>query len=231
MLFPNIDVEETVQVNDRVRISAAKSFVSKDEADATSVYINPGTGNINVTGSSSEDWYLDWQFSASGTQTVSGIVANISGSALITATVSVLTSAQDYLFSEDDDLKTHEPDIMKWLPDGKNSYKNIHRRAQTLIMEWIKKEGFTDIENNAYTKAAIVDIEEVKQWATFIVLRLIFDGISNAKDDVFLAKSKYYKSQEIEWRDRAALKLDIDGDGVVDDGEQLDVSTGFIARR
>ena len=58
-IFPHIELEDIVQVNDRTRLSAIKSFVSKDEAAVTLVEIEPesGSGFIDVTGAKQADWF------------------------------------------------------------------------------------------------------------------------------------------------------------------------------
>lgn len=230
-IFPILEVEPTVQVDDKVRLNAAKSFVTQDESAISAIKIDPtgSAGFITVT----DDEYLDWSYSASGTYNIKLRVeaGAASASAQITKAVSIVTSASDHLFSTDQDLKLHEPDILKWVEDGRASFLNVHRRAQTIIIKWLDKEGYTDVNGDPFTKAAIVDIEEVKQWSTYLALRLIFEGLSNAVDDLFWSKSKIYKGREVEWRDRALLRLDTDGDGTVEDTEGIDPAYGFLARR
>lgn len=230
MIFPNLELEPIVQVGDKTRLSALKSFVTQDEAPIDLVMISPlgaTSGFIDVT----DDLYLDWQYSATGTITVRARVSASGASADYTDTISVVAAASDYLFSNDDDLKLHEPDITKWVEAGRNTFINVHRRAQKIIMEWLRKEGFVDVYNNPYTKAAIIDIEEVKQWSTYLALRLIFEGLSNATEDIFAEKAKRYKGKEVEWRKTALLRLDVDGDGETDDEEGIDTAFSFVARR
>ncbi len=64
-----------------------------------------------------------------------------------------------------------------------------------------------------------------------MTLRLIFEGISNAVDDVFALKAQRYSSEEIRARHRAVIRIDIDGDGTVDDFEDIHIHTGRIWRR
>ena len=229
MIFPFLELEPTIQVNDRTRLSALKSFVTQDEAAISLVQIDPdgSTGLITVT----SDQFLDWQYAASGTYTVTCRVTASGASAAFTDTVTVLSVAADKLFSTDADLKLHEPDILEWIAEGRNTFLNVHRRAQKMIMEYIRREGFRDTDGDVFTKAAFVDIEEVKQWSTFLSLRLIFEGISNAIDDVFSDKAKRYKGLEVTWRKTVLLGMDVDGDGVVDDSEGIDNASTFVARR
>jgi hypothetical protein len=230
MIFPVLEYEPIVQTGDKTRLSAKKSFVTPDEQAISMVSIQPSTadGFITVTA----DRELDWQFGASGYQTITvRVQAGMGASAEIQRSILVLSESQDKLFSFDEDLRLHEPDILKWVVDGRSSFKDVHRRAQYTIIKWLDKEGYVDVYAKPFTKDAIINIEEVRQWSTFVALRLIFEGISNAIDDVFSVKAKQYKGKEVEWRKRALLRLDIDGDGKVEDYEGIDPAYGFVARR
>lgn len=228
-IFPNLIYEPTIQISDRTRLDGTKSWVTQDEDDIVLVQIEPASGHgfISVT----EDKFLDWEYAASGVQDVTILVATESATGQISRAITVISSSDDHLFSTDSDIQIHEPSIMKWVQDGRNSYLDVHRRAQTIILKWLDREGYVDASNKPYTKQAIVNIEEVKQWSTYIVLRLIFEGISNAINDVFAQKKKFYNDLEIEWKNRTVLRLDTDGDGEVEHGEELNISVGFIARR
>lgn len=230
MIFPNLELEPVVQVDDRTRLNASKSFVTADEAAACAIYIQPQASADFISVGTTDSW-LDWQYSASGVKTVAVRVVAGAASAEFTDTLTVKTEAADKLFSTDADLKLHEPDILKWVEDGRNTFKNVHRRAQKMILEYLKREGFRDINGDFYTVDAIVNVENVKQWSTFLALRLIFEGLSNAVDDVFSIKAKQYKAYEVTWRKTVLLNIDVDGDGVIDDNEGLDLSYGFVARR
>lgn len=231
-IFPDLSCEEIVQTNDRTRLSAINSFVTPDETSGiTSIKIKPQSNvdYIDVT----DNMYLDWQYTFAGSQTVKVLVESgaASASADFSKTIQVVTPSSDRLFSTDQDIKLHEPDILKWKEDGRNSFLNIHRRAKKLILEYLRREGFVDVYGNPYTDAAIIDIDEVKQWSTFITLRLIFEGISNSTEDVFHIKAKRYFEMEQKWRSIALLRLDIDGDGEVVEGEGIDMRSCFVARR
>lgn len=232
MIFPILEYEPIVQIGDKTRLDASKSFVSPDEQAISVVSIRPSSADGFITVSS--DRYLEWAYSVSGVHEITVLVSTAEGasaSAQILRNISCLSESQDKLFSTDQDLRLHEPDILKWVVDGRSSFKDMHRRAQYTIIKWLDKEGYVDVYNNPFTKDAILDIEEVKQWSTFITLRLIFEGISNAIDDVFAEKAKRYKGMEVDWRKRAILRLDIDADGRTEDGEGVDPAFGFLARR
>lgn len=145
--------------------------------------------------------------------------------------IKVYSEDGDYLFSNDSDLVAHEPDILKWVPDGRASFKNIHRRSQKLIMQWIDENGYTDINGKKYTKRDLVDVDEVKQWSTFMTLRMIFTGLSNQLDDVFDRKAREALDLENSARKRCVLRIDFDKNGQIDDNENLWIGSGSLFRR
>lgn len=338
MLFPVLEVEKSVQIQDKTRLDASKSFVSKGATAISTLTITPGVGEtpISVYNADANEWYLDWKFSSfaldvdstnnkinfneggaeltatvtSGSYTLSTIAAAIetamnaaggtytvtidkdekmtitglvafellpetgtnrdtsilkylgfredsdtgaleqegevmdrwirkvtltAGDGSTTATedqyIGVLQETGDALFSNDSDLASHEPDIRKYVPSGRSSFKNLHRRCQELIISWLDEQGYVNVYDEKFTKFDIRDIEEVRQWSTAMALKLIFRGVSNAVDDVFAAKAKEFGIQEIVHRNRSVLRIDTDKDGVVDQTENLSVNSGVVVRR
>lgn len=232
-IFGVLEMEAIIQTGDKTRLSAKKSFVSKDEAAVTLVEIEPesGAGYIAVTGTSSKDWFLDWVYvGISRVVTVSLRITTDGAPSVFTKTMQVITSADDKLFSSDSDLIALEPDILKWVPEGRSSFLNVHRQAQSKIIEWLDEAGITDTSGARLTKADIVDVEEVKPWSRDLTLSLIFYGIHNAVDDVFMQKSKYYDSQAKNRADRAKLRLDLNNDGSISSGESANVRSRELIR-
>lgn len=328
-IFSFLDFEGEVQILDKTRLDASKSFATKDSADITSLTIKPESSGsaIDCFNSTSTENFLDWAYTstsidvgsenddlifneggsdlstnlttgtytlaqyatqvaskmtAAGTQTYTGSVSNnkitISaaasfsfvessvsdqafvkteatntshtsdtveyGNKIVTVATSNGTDSDskdfylksysvsgDRLFCSDSDLIAHEPDIMKWVPDGRSSYKNVYRRAQKLIIAWLDEKGYVKQNNQKYDKNDIIDIEEVRQWATFMSLRLIFQGMSNSIDDVFDRKSILYSEDEEAARARVILRIDTNDDGIADITEGLNISSGSLFRR
>lgn len=137
----------------------------------------------------------------------------------------------DRLFSGDGDIMTWEPDIMKWVQKGRSSFLNIHREAQEQILYWLDKQGYVNIYREKFTKKDLVDLSEVRDWSAFKALSIIFWGLSNKENDVFLKKHYEYLKKANEARDRAVLRIDIDEDGEADQGEELSIQSGVIVRR
>jgi hypothetical protein len=331
-MFALLDFEGEVQVGDKTRLKASKSFASKAVNEITSVTIKPDLNESAVevaTSSNQEEWYLDWVYSGfrfdldstnntfivdeAGTEYTATLTAQtyaslaalcselqtaLNATSALTYTVSssnnivtisatgsfkpvtsplvtmlqfdpdksaatsqvssfvgygqriitvvasngtdtntkyfyinVFSEAGDYLFSSDQDLIAHEPDIMKWVIDGRSSFKDVYRRAQKIIVAWLDEKGFVNQYMEKYTKRDIIDIEEVKQWSTYMSLRLIMNGISNAQDDVFSIKAKQYELLEIGARQRVILRLDTNKDGIADATEGVSIYSGSLFRR
>ena len=344
-LFPHIDTEEKIQINDLIRFDLSKSFVSKGSTAISVATVTPGVDQSaqDIYDADSEQRFLDWEFKtwnididatnnkidfteagtafvatiSNGTYTLSTLateiktqmeavgaytytvtvsavdkmtIAGSSAFALLpttgaNATVSLLptlgfssdddeadsdwTAATshtglriryltkkvtglvgdgtdtesesvyvkvysvdgDALFSSDSDLMAHEPDIKKWVPVGRNSFKNVHRQAQELIIAWLDERGYVDIYEDKFTIDHMTRLDEFKQWSKYKVLSLIFNGISNSVDDIFSQKSAEYESAEEPHRNRAVIRLDIDKDGSTDDYETLRLDTARIWRR
>ena len=121
-IFPIIKSDSTVQVGDKIRLSAVKSFITPNEDALVSVQIQPESSAsfIDVFASDQQDWYLDWVYSSSGNKIVTLKVTNETVTptyTTITMNLNVVTQANDCLFSTDDNLKAYEPDILSWLPE------------------------------------------------------------------------------------------------------------------
>jgi hypothetical protein len=339
-LFPNLDIEEKVQLNDKTRLSGVRSFVTKDADPITTMTIKAGSDGSEISAFDAKESgrYLDWQFStfnldvdstnnkidfkegstsyaatiSTNTYTLSSLCTEIktqmeaAGAYTYTVTTSdnkitiaatgtfsllpstgtnyltsllptigfsprlgygdtdygskttvtgrkirhltkaititigdgtttankteyieVYSKDGDALFSSDGDLKAHKEDIMNYLRPGRNSYLNFHRRAQDLIISTLDREGFVDVYGVPYSIDAFVNLEEFRQWSTFMTLRLIFEDRSNAIDDVFDRWAKNYGAQESQAKSRAILRIDIDGDGSTEIGEGI----GFKSSR
>jgi len=204
-----------------ITLTGSSSFELKDSSVQKQLHIVK-----NVSKVSHESEFIEY-----GVRNITVAVSNGTESDSKSFQIKVYSKEGDYLFSEDGHLKAHEPDIMKWLPDGRSSYKDVHRRAQGLIIAWLDEKGYVNVYGKKYTKRDIIDIDEVKQWSIFMTLRLIFQGISNAVDDVFDNKSKQYLMNEEAARQRLVLRLDTNKDGVADEGENISIYSGSMYRR
>lgn len=242
-LFPVLDLESLVQENDKTRLDGSKSYAS-GTTPITKLEIQPSTDEVfyDVT---ETNGCLDWQFAyptdegtpAAGVDFLVTLrVTTGEGEATetkeVTKPIKVITATTDMLFSTDDRLRKHETDIMRFVPEGRATFKDVHRRAQGLIMAWLDTEGYIDNYFDKLTIARLKDLEEVSEWATMMTLRLIFEGISNAPDDVYRLKARKYEGLEAFYRGRANLKVDVNKDGQLDViNERLDIRTARAVRR
>lgn len=195
----------TFAVDERNRIKTTPSLPLKFQPNKTSKDLLTHLGF-------KEDGQLISNPVEYGLRKVTLTVASISESKTISQFVEVYTPEGDSLFSNDSDLISEEPDIMKWLPAGRASYLDLHRKAQGLILDWLDRQGYVDEKRNKLTKFSVIDKRDVQMWSYYLCLRLFFMGVQNAKDDVFKDKAAYYEKLEIASRTRAILNLDLDGD-------------------
>ena len=231
-IFPVLETEDVIQIGDKIRLNGTKSFLSKDNVAVTLVEIEPEAGNgyITVTGANYKDWYLDWSYAGATRTVVVSLRITAGATTTVTQSISVVTSTDDYLFSNDYDIRALEPDILKYVPEGRKSYLNVHREAQKKILDTLDEAGYTDTEGNKLTKAAVVDISEVRAWSKYLALSFIFRGIYNAVDDVFAEKARHYESMASKAFDRAKIRLDLDGDGAIAVGEAVEVVSRDLVR-
>lgn len=349
-IFPHLEVEPKLQINDLTRLSGTKSIVSRGNDAIASVTIQPGDDesavdvfDATLTKKVNEVWFLDWEFKTfnididatrniinfkegtgseltatitTGTYTLATLVTEIktqmdtAGSFTYTVTVDnddkitisttdgrfsllptegsspnsilphiniapqvgnddsiygnieTVTTKQirflpknitivvgdgtttesevvvlnlfsvsgDHLFSNDGDLVTHDSNILNFVPDGRNSWLNEHRRSQEIIMATFRKAGIIDINAEPLTVANVVDIEEVRQWSVFMTLRRIMDNISNSNDDVFYRDARDYEQKEAEFSDIQFVRLDLDNDGRDEIGEGIHFGSARVVR-
>lgn len=234
MIFPNLEIEPVVQVNDRTRLSATKCYGSKGSS-ITKVEIEPdtGVGFIDVTGSpiKASEWYTDWQYDTPGTKTISLRVNDGSPSAVtITQDISVISAASDALFASDSDLMIEEPDILKWVKAGRNSFKAEHREAQKQILDMLDRKGYRKSDGTKISAADVVDKSEVREMAKYLALHIIFSGVSNQVGDVFDAKAIDYHGKYNIASQRQIIGLDLNGDSVADPGEGVNTSSARLIR-
>lgn len=233
MIFPKIQCDEIVQVNDKFRIDVSRSYISKGEAAITKVEIEAeaAAGFIEVTGSApitSENWLLDWEYATAGVKVITARITTDGAPTTKTFSVTALTEVIDKLFSDDDDLAAIETDILRYIPKGRNTFKYVHREAQREILEWLYTNGYTRDDRTRLTKDNVIDVNEIKFWSKYMVLRMIYEDISKQETDVFARKAKEYENDEHKWRQKSTTKFDLNTDGV--QGENESESFDFTSK-
>lgn len=238
-IFPLVECEPTVQVFDKTRLSAVKSFVSKDETAITKVEVETeaGAGFIDITGAApinAKNWYLDWMYSTDGVKVISLKITTSGAPVIFTKTITIITEANDKLWSEDADLVSIEPDILNWVRPGRATYKDYHRAAQKRILEWFDNIKVWDKNGAAFTKDDItlaIAQEDLKRISTYWALELIYGGITNKPDDVFSKNEQSARKQRKELQaDRSRIRADYNKDGIQDKGEQYQMRSMRLHR-
>jgi hypothetical protein len=228
MIFPNLELEDVLQVDDRTRLDGTKTYITQGQAAITKVEIEPnsGAGFIDVTA----DRYLDFQYDHSGNKNVS---IRVTAGSVVTATKSIMvvTSGSDHLFSTDEDIRTYEDDILRYVRSGRNSFLDKHRAAQRDILDELDRRRIYNSDGTRFEKTQLVDIVEVKTWSKFKTLSIIFQGLSNAVDDVFSRKSNYYADLALQASKQAIIRLDLNKDEQITSDEFVDTWTTELVRR
>jgi hypothetical protein len=240
-LIPNIIIEPTIQLNDMTRIDVSNSIVSAS-ATAGLEY----TYKIEIfkemvlehsytfpSDTILKDAVLDIMYTTDGVRTVTFTMSDndtTPNTQAISKTQTVVTIVSDYLYSEDYELIQYEQDILKYIRDGRNTFIDFHRAAQTEILNYLDREGVRDVNGDKIIKTSFIDITEVKEWSKFIVLRMIFESLSNVKEDIFFIKATKYKAMENEAKNRVILLFDVDGSGTVTANETISIKHGKLLR-
>lgn len=236
-LFPVINVEDVVQSLDKTRIDASKSFKTQDHAAITQVRIRASSTDpwvIVASGANAENsklWYLDWVYSTTGSKTCE--VEFTAGSVETgTGLIVVVSAASENLFSKDTDLIAEEPDVLKYIKAGRASFIDLHRRAQKQILDTIYKSRIFNEDETKVTAAEVLDVEEIRLWSRYLVLKYIFTGISNVPGDIFESKRNYYAGLEHQNMQLAmnVLKLDFNKNDELENSERIDNRTISVVR-
>ena len=231
-IFPKVTIDPVIQVNDGVRIDATRTYVSSDEEAITLVEIRPTTTGsfIDVTGSSSSDWYLDYQYDTAQSETIAIRVTTDGIATTLTKTVAIISVADDKLLSGDDDLLEIETGILDFLKPGRTSFINIHRASLKQILNELDRRKIWDTDGNKLTKDDLVTTLDFRLWSVYLTLAAIYLDAYNSTDEVFLNKGNYYLSLAKEEAARGALRLDRDGDGVTDSAKLDNKTVGLLKR-
>jgi len=230
-VFALLDFEPIIQAGDLLRLDALKSTVTPDET-ISKVEIDPLGRNefIDIT----TDKFLDFVYESTVDKTVTPVLkvtGSTSGAVEKRFSIRVLTEATDALFSNDEQLRTIEPEIRRYLPKGKSTFKNIHRRAQQLVLDDLDRRGLTSEDGSALVKEDFISNQDVSEWSAFKALTIIYGGISNEVDDIFDKKANKYSGMAAGKGNRVAIRLDKNRDGTVDEHEKLDSNVIDVVRR
>lgn len=219
MIFINCKNEEIIQVNDKTRIDVSDSFVSGTAI--TDIEIKPSADDdfISVFNSDQDLWYLDWAYASSGDKVIS--VRATDGTSTITSTfdITAISEADDNLYSNDSQIFAIESELKRYLPEGKNSYKYLHREAQSRILNYLDRKRIWNQDGDAYTKDQLNLSGELQKWSLYETIYMIYTDLFLSVGDKFAEKVNQYKALRNIERDRGAIRIDKDGNGTIDNDE------------
>lgn len=213
MIFINANLESTLQVNDKTRLDASKTFVS-GSGPITDILIKPEASEsfISVFNANPEKWFIDWAYSTAGTKTISVEVTDGVDTVSKDFTIEVLSVADDNLYSNDSELFLLESELKRYLPIGKSSFLNIHREAQSRIVSYFDRKRIWKDGAVAYDKDELNINGELSKWSLYETALIIYTDLLVSVGDKFAEKVNTYKELRNFERDRGAVRLDSDGD-------------------
>lgn len=233
MIFPSLIFDSLVQEADKFRFLASKSFVGSGEIlDGIKIYPdfdnNPSEVYDVFVEDCPEDWFLDYAYETAGEYTVRlELTTTTPGSKTKDYTITVVTEADDALQSTDAMIYAYESELIKYLPEGRNSWKYLHRKALEEIIDYLYRNGIYRTnpgENDNYRDDQPLKIEKtdligdkVEKWSTFETMILIFQDLKSSNIDFFNEKIDDYTELRNDARKIAKLKLDSNRDGQVDE--------------
>jgi hypothetical protein len=239
-IFPVLELESKIQTDEKTRLSGIKSYKTPNEIAVSLVRIQPDTLEdfYEISASDPTDsakWFLDWQYATAGAKAVSLEITTdpLATAVIITKTIEVVDPLDEKLFSTDYDLMSEEPDMLRFIKDGKSGYNDLHRTAQYKIMDEIYRQRIFNIDGNKLTLSEVLEVEELRSWSKYMVLKLVFMGISNSVGDIFQKKSELYASYEQKAFNEAMnqMRLDFNKDGKLDKADDKDFRTVNLQRR
>lgn len=232
MIFLSCIRESLVQVNDKTRIDVSKSFVSG--SGITGILIKPEASGafVSVYNTNQAKWYLDWAYSTAGVKVIS--VQATDGVTTVTQNfeLEVISEANDNLYSTDEHIFAIESELKRYIPEGRNSFKNIHREAQSRILNYLDRKRIWNTNGEPYTNDQLNINNELSKWSLYEALFIIYSDLFVSVGDKFAEKINQYKELRNAERDRASLRIDKDNSGTFDGSSEIqDLKSFRMIRR
>jgi hypothetical protein len=232
MIFLSCIRESLVQVNDKTRIDVSKSFVSGSGITAISIKPEASGAFIPVYNSNQAKWFLDWAYATSGTKVVTVQATDGVSTVSQNFELEVITEASDNLYSSDEQIFSIESELKRYIPDGKNSFKNIHREAQSRILNYLDRKRIWASNGEPYTKDQVNLNGELSKWSLYEAMFIIYSDLFVSVGDKFAEKINQYKDLRNSERDRASIRIDKDNSGTFDSNEEIqDLKSFRMIRR
>jgi len=225
MIFPNLIFDNLVQENDKFRFLASKSFVGSGEIlDGIKIYPdfdnNPAIFYDVFVENCPEEWFLDYAYETAGDYTVRLEMTTATPSAKVKDySITVVDEATDNLQSDDSMLYAYENELIRYLPDGRNSWKYLHRKALEEIIDYLYRNGIYNADNKKIEKADLIG-DKLEKWSTFETMIMIFQDVKSSNIDLFNEKIEDYTLARNDARKIYCIKYDSNQDGVIDDDDE-----------
>ena len=223
-IFIDAVIESIIQVKDKTRIDVSNIFAQGITLTDVTIEPESGAGDISVFNIDSSKWYLDWAYATDGEKTITVTATDGISPQIETFTLSVLSSVDDNLYSNDSQLFQLETELKNYLPSGKNSYKYAHREAQNRILSYLDRKRIWNTDGTVVTKTQ-VNTADVARWSMFETLIVIYEDLVVSVGDKFKDKVARYTEQRNIERDRGAIRIDIDSDQSISTSEILELKT------
>lgn len=139
------------------------------------------------------------------------------------------------VFSDDTDLKREFFEVNQFLPAGQSSHIMTHEAARDEIIQALNQKSEQIIDGNTGWEKNIsafdlLNVGQIKLASTYLVLSKIFLNVSDEVDDLYMEKSKIYRSKYNDIINNVTLEIDHDDDGKYDRIERNTFSYGLIKR-
>lgn len=230
-MFVKINSEKVLQVEDKTRIDVSKTFVNGDAITDITIKPEDSEAAISVFNADQSRWYLDWAYETDGVKTITVEATDGVTTKIKTESITVLLAVEDNLFSGDADIFSLEPELTKYIRNGRNSFLDVHREAQTRILSYLDRKRIWNTDNTRITKDQIVDLVEVRDWSKYEALAIIYEDLMVSVGDVFKDKADTYKRLRDIERERGSLRVDENKDGIQDNYETYDIKSMRMINR
>jgi polyhydroxyalkanoate synthesis regulator phasin len=236
MLFPKLDIDSLVQIDDMTRFDAAKAFYTVDEViSEINIYPdftnNPATVQNVYIEDCRDLWSLDWAYDTAGEYTVRVELVSAAGSKHKDYIIQAITEEEDNLFSKDEDIYALENELRSYLPAGRNSWKYMHRRAQKEILDWLYRNGKLNTDGTKITKDQILITSELEEWSLYETMLLIYQDLKTSSGEAFNEKLVDYSAKRADAKERYRIRYDDDRSGEVDDDDNSESTRPIFLSR
>lgn len=235
MLFPKIDTDKLVQINDMFRISGINSFATAGE-EITEINVYPDHTNnpgivFDVYEVDQECWFLDWAYSTAADYTIRLELKTLADTVTVDHDISAISEEDDNLYSSDQMIYAYETELRQHLPEGRNSWKYLHRKAQEEILDYLYRNGKLSEDGTAITKDQIKTESKLEKWSTFETMILIYQDLKTSNAAAFNEKLVDYSAKRNEARKRYLIDYDSNRDGIIDEDDQTTSSRATFFTR